>query len=55
MGLRLRGRRLQSGAVAHPQVNLTGDAYLTDGLRLVLFLKEPHQALDQIEVLDWER
>ena len=24
-----------------PRVNLTGDPYLTDGLRLVLFLNEP--------------
>jgi hypothetical protein len=39
----------------YPQVNLTGDPYLTDGLRLVLFLNEPRQAFDQIEVLDWER
>jgi hypothetical protein len=38
-----------------PQVNLTGDPYLTDGLRLVLFLNEPRQAFDQIEFLDWER
>ena len=38
-----------------PRVNLTGDPYLTDGLRLVLFLKEPRRAFDQIEALDWER
>ena len=38
-----------------PRVNLTGDPYLTDGLRLVLFLNEPRQAFDQIEFLDWER
>ena len=38
-----------------PRVNLTGDPYLTDGLRLVLFINEPRQAFDQIEVLDWER
>ena len=38
-----------------PRVNLTGDPYLTDGLRLVLFLNEPRRAFDQIEVLDWER
>ena len=42
-------------SVPHPQVNLTGDPYLTDGLRLVLFLNEPRQAFDQIEFLDWER
>ena len=38
-----------------PRVNLTGDPYLTDGLRLVLFLNEPRRAFDQIEALDWER
>jgi hypothetical protein len=38
-----------------PRVNLTGDPYLTDGLRLVLFLNEPRRAFEQIEFLDWER
>ena len=38
-----------------PRVNLTGDPYLTDGLRLVLFLNEPRRTLDQIDFLDWER
>ena len=38
-----------------PRVNLTGDHYLTDGLRLVLFLNEPRRAFDQIDFLDWER
>jgi hypothetical protein len=38
-----------------PKVNLTHDPYLTDGLRLVLFLNEPRRAFDQIEALDWER
>ena len=38
-----------------PRVNLTGEPYLTDGLRLVLFLNEPHRAFDQIDFLDWER
>jgi len=32
-----------------PRVNLTGEPYLTDGLRLVLFLSEQQRALDQIE------
>jgi hypothetical protein len=39
----------------HPRVNLTGDPYVTDGLRAVMFLNEPRQTFDQIEVLDWER
>jgi LssY C-terminus len=38
-----------------PRANLTGEPYLTDGLRLVLFLNEPPRALDQIDFLDWER
>jgi hypothetical protein len=38
-----------------PRVNLTGDPYLTDSLRLVLFLNKPRQAFDQIAFLDWER
>jgi hypothetical protein len=38
-----------------PRVNLTGEPYLTDGLRLVLFLNEPRLAFDQIDFLDWER
>ena len=48
-------RGVGTSSMPHPQVNLTGDPYLTDGLRLVLFLNEPRQAFDQIEVLDWER
>ena len=38
-----------------PRVNLTGELYLTDGLRLVLFLNEPRRTFDQIDFLDWER
>ena len=38
-----------------PRVNLTDDPYLTDGLRLVMFLNEPRRNLDQIDFLDWER
>jgi hypothetical protein len=37
------------------RVNLTNDPYVTDGLRLVLFLNTPRRAFDQIEFLDWER
>ena len=37
-----------------PRENLTGDPYLTDGLRLVLFLNEPRRTFNQIEFLDWE-
>jgi len=38
-----------------PRVNLTGEPYLTDGLRLVLFLNEPRRTFDTIDFLDWER
>jgi hypothetical protein len=37
-----------------PRVNLTGEPYLTDGLRLVLFLNEPRRTFNQIDFLDWE-
>ena len=37
-----------------PRVNLAGDPYLTDGLRLVLFVGAPRRAFDQIELLEWE-
>jgi hypothetical protein len=43
-----------SGA-PNPRVNLGGDPYLTDGLRLVVFLGTRRRAFDQIEPLDWER
>lgn len=36
------------------RVNLGGDPYLTDGLRLVVVLGAPRRALDQIDFLDWE-
>ena len=42
-------------SMPYPRVNLYSDPYLTDGLRLVLFLNEPSRAFDQIEALDWER
>jgi len=48
-------RGVGASSMPHPRLNLTGDPYVTDGLRLVVFLNEPSQAFDQIEVLDWER
>jgi hypothetical protein len=36
----------------NPRVNLTGEPYVTDDPRRVLFLNEPRQ---QIDFLDWER
>jgi hypothetical protein len=40
---------------ASPRTNLTGDPYLTDGLRLVVFLGGKQHPLNEIELLDWER
>ena len=37
------------------RTNLTGDPYLTDGLRLVVFLGAGRRPLNEIEFLDWER
>ena len=48
-------RGVGASSMPDPRVNLTGEPYLTDGLRLVLFLNEPRRALDQIDFLDWER
>ena len=48
-------RGVSASSMPHPEVNLTGDPYVTDGLPLVVFLNEPSQTFDQIEVLDWER
>jgi hypothetical protein len=42
-------------SMPNPRVNLTGELYVTDGLRLVLFLNEPRRAFNQIDFLDWER
>ncbi len=36
-----------------PRYNYTKDPFYTDGLRVVLFLSESRQRLDQIERLDW--
>ena len=48
-------RGVGASSMPHPRVNLTGDPYVTDGLRVVVFLNELRQTFDQIEVLDWER
>jgi hypothetical protein len=45
---------VDSSSRPNPRVNLGGDSYLTDGLRLVMFLGKPRRAFDQIELLDWE-
>ena len=40
---------------AKSRVNLTGEHYVTDGLRLAMLLDEPHRAFNQTDFLDWER
>jgi hypothetical protein len=47
-------RGVGASSMPDPRVNLGGDPYLTDGLRLVLFLETLRRAVDQIEFLDWE-
>jgi len=42
-------------SMPNPRANLTGEPYVTDDLRLVLFLNEPRQPFNQIDFLDWER
>jgi hypothetical protein len=48
-------RGVGASSMPDTRANLTGDPYLTDGLRLVLFVDEPRRTLDQIDFLDWER
>jgi hypothetical protein len=48
-------RGVGASSMPDPRANLTGEPYLTDGLRLVMFLNEPRRAFDQIDFLDWER
>ena len=48
-------RGVEVSSMPDPRANLTGEPYLTDGLRLVLFLNEPRRSFDQIDFLDWER
>jgi hypothetical protein len=44
-----------ASSMPHPRVNLTGDPYLTDGLRLVVFLDLLPRPFQHIEFLQWER
>jgi hypothetical protein len=45
---------VSASTMPNPRVNLGGDPYLTDGLRVVVFLGTPRRAFDQVEFLDWE-
>lgn len=48
-------RGVGASTKADPRTNLTGDSYLTDGLRLVVFLGAKRRPLNEITFLDWER
>jgi hypothetical protein len=48
-------RGVGASSMPDPRVNLTGDPYLTDGLRLVMFLGEPPSSFEHLEFLNWER
>jgi len=48
-------RGVGTSTPADQRTNLTGDSYLTDGLRLVVFLSAHRRPLSEIEFLDWER
>ncbi|MEN8139938.1 MAG: LssY C-terminal domain-containing protein [Thermodesulfobacteriota bacterium] len=45
----------QLSTMADPHYNLTPDPYYSDGLRAVLFFDERPTALNQIEILNWQR
>ena len=38
----------------HPKLNLTGDPYFHDGLRVVLLLSKDYTAMSDVRFLDWE-
>jgi LssY-like putative type I secretion system component LssY len=38
----------------HPRINMTNDPYVTDGLRVVLFLGPNLVPIEQVQRLDWE-
>jgi hypothetical protein len=42
-------------SASNPRTNLGYDPYVTDGLRLVVFLGPPRKQAGQVEFLDWER
>jgi len=39
---------------SRPRENLTGDPYYTDGLRVVLLIKQGPISMNQIQAIDWE-
>jgi hypothetical protein len=48
-------RGVGASTAADPRTNLTGDPYVTDGLRLVVFLGAQRRPFNEIEFLEWER
>ncbi len=48
-------RGVGASTPSSPRTNLTGDPYLTDGLRLVVFLDGKQHPLNEIEFLEWDR
>jgi hypothetical protein len=48
-------RGVGTSSRASPRTNLTGDPYLTDGLRLVVFLGAKQHSLSGVDFLEWER
>jgi LssY C-terminus len=43
-----------ASTMPNPRANIGGDPYVTDGLRVVVFLGTPRRAFDQVELLDWD-
>jgi hypothetical protein len=48
-------RGVGASSATDPRTNLTGDPYLTDGLRLIAFLSAERRPFNEIEFLDWDR
>jgi hypothetical protein len=48
-------RGVGASTAADPRTNLTDDPYVTDGLRLVVFLGALRRPFNEIEFLEWER
>lgn len=48
-------RGVGASTAADPRTNLTHDPYVTDGLRLVVFISPQRRPLHEIEYLNWER
>ena len=49
------GSGVGASTPANPRTNLMGDPYVTDGLRLVVFLGAQRRPFNEIEFLEWER